>query len=227
MKDWKRTAAGAIIMGALAALNGCSFFHCSGGGPLTREELGNWAGIPDTAGSDVKSLRLKAEKLKSEPPKPYELWVVHARGEGRFGFLPGSSNYERMSWRELDGGGKVEIYSAGTTWGSGAFIGDIIAGGRLNNAYDLASGMRIAASMVSIYGTPLGYHRKRMIFPVEEVRPTEHNNATVLAGNDKKPLYNLKDGTVILGGIVGWGRVNHKKYIQIFWIPIPIGKAET
>jgi len=226
MMDRRRVAAYAMLLGLLAALNGCSFFHCSGGGPLTRDELKDWAGIPDAAGSDAESLRLKAESLREETAKPYELWVVHSRGESRFGLLPGTVDYERMSWREIDGGGKVEIYSAGSTWGSGAFIGDIIAGGRLNNAYDLASGNRVAASMATIYGTPLGYHRKRLVLPVENTQPAENSHTMLLGGGDNQPLYNLKDGTVILGGLAGWGRVNHKKYIQILWIPIPVGKVE-
>ncbi len=37
--------------------------------------------------------------------------------------------------------------------------------------------------------------------------------------------YDVRDGNAVLFGAVGWGRVNRRRYIQIAWIPIPVGKA--
>ena len=39
--------------------------------------------------------------------------------------------------------------------------------------------------------------------------------------------YELKDGTSILMGLFGWGRVNHRRYLQLLWIPIPIGEVKS
>ena len=39
--------------------------------------------------------------------------------------------------------------------------------------------------------------------------------------------YELKDGTSILMGLFGWGRVNHSRYLQLLWIPIPIGTVKS
>ena len=38
--------------------------------------------------------------------------------------------------------------------------------------------------------------------------------------------FNVKDGTCTLFGLIGWGRVNRRRYIQLLWIPIPVGSAE-
>jgi hypothetical protein len=39
--------------------------------------------------------------------------------------------------------------------------------------------------------------------------------------------YDYKDGTAVLMGILGWGRVNHRRYFQFLWIPIPVGTVAS
>ena len=38
--------------------------------------------------------------------------------------------------------------------------------------------------------------------------------------------YEWKEGFQVLGGLLAWGRVNRKRYIQVLWIPIPVGNVK-
>ena len=40
-------------------------------------------------------------------------------------------------------------------------------------------------------------------------------------------FYEDKYGWSILAGIVGWGRVNRRNYMQFLWIPIPLGDTDA
>ena len=37
--------------------------------------------------------------------------------------------------------------------------------------------------------------------------------------------YQWREGHFLWGGLIGWGRLNRRRYIQILWIPIPIGES--
>ncbi|MHC5034150.1 MAG: hypothetical protein ACYTFZ_03850 [Planctomycetota bacterium] len=74
-----------------------------------------------------------------------------------------------------------------------------------------------------------GYWRTRQITPVD--RRDRGGFKGLRAALDPKTRlsdvrYEVKDGTILLLGTIGWGRVNRKRYIQILWIPIPVGDVK-
>ena len=120
-----------------------------------------------------------------------------------------------------------EFCAAESEWGCGMIFGDWLAAGDTANAYDSSTDERVAAQKTSIVlGYGLGYTRYRRILPV-----AADGSLGLHALMDKTVglsdvRYDLKDGTILLFGILGWGRVNRKRYIQFLWIPIPVGQVQ-
>jgi hypothetical protein len=105
-------------------------------------------------------------------------------------------------------------------------FGDWLAAGDTANAYDFSTGERVAAQKTSIaLGYGLGYTRFRRVLPV-----SADGDLGLHALMDRRlglsdVKYDLKDGTVLLFGALGWGRVNRRRYVQILWIPVPVGRV--
>ena len=240
---------------AAAALvqSGCSFFALPGGGPLERDELGDWAGIaarplpePQHLQARVKRLAFCAhDPLDSEyswqgGPWGCELLSFGAPREvpftpawglqvmGRFNrwlrLLPGRRHGDWL-YRHPSGAGSRQFYASQDEWGAGLILGDLLLRGAVCNACDVATRERVAAQQSAIVLSALGYVRIRRVRPVGvDGEPGLHGLAHPrLDATDVR--YEVKDGTALLAGILGWGRVNHRLYIQVLWTPISMGEA--
>ena len=231
------------------AMCGCSFFLADGGGPLRRQELGDWAGIPEEPLIErgrldalVRQLRYCGQKpLAGEfslregswparlgiclpfcapftPAFGYQvrghrrpaLWLPPGRRRGEWLF----HNPFGEPWRQFvatEGG-----------WGLGLWAGDLVFGWRHANAYALESLARVAATRSQFILGPLLYARCSRVLPVGiDAAPGIHALAHPRMGLDDV-RYDLRDGTILLGGLLGWGRVNHCRFVQFLWMPIPL-----
>ncbi len=105
-------------------------------------------------------------------------------------------------------------------------IGDLLFAGDQVNAYDIATQERVAARKTNIALSLIGYTRIRRVMPIgRDGKPGLHAIVDPEVGLDEVK-YELKDGTSILMGLFGWGRVNHRRYLQLLWIPIPTGTVK-
>jgi hypothetical protein len=118
------------------------------------------------------------------------------------------------------------FYGAQDEIGGGFVIGDLLYVSSASHGYDAGTGEWVGGQQSTAALAMVGYTRIRKVRPVAEDGgkglQTLLDPATDLA--DAK--FDLRDGTAILCGLIGWGRVNHKRYIQIAWIPIPVGRAD-
>ncbi|MFW6161503.1 MAG: hypothetical protein ACODAJ_01970 [Planctomycetota bacterium] len=231
-------AAAAVVTQA-----GCTFFGASGGGPLRRSELGDWAGMSEmTRPAGLQSL---VAELKETPNSPFtakyslrgdaalfstnfneilDVPFTPAPGlriKGRLNpwlrFVPGPQSGDWLYYDESDPSAR-QFYAAEHEWDA------LVAWGERVDAWDVATGERVAArGTFSLPGFGLGYNRVRKVRPVD---------AAGLPGLDtiaytKRPLsdvrYDLRDGSILFLGLLGWGRVNRIRYLQVLWIPIAIG----
>jgi hypothetical protein len=82
-----------------------------------------------------------------------------------------------------------------------------------------------ARSVISIPGFGLGWSRVRKVRPVDRLDWPGLHAVT----NPRRPLsearYDVREGNILLLGLLGWGRVNRTRYLQLLWIPVPIGSA--
>ena len=105
-------------------------------------------------------------------------------------------------------------------------IGDLLFAGDQVNAYDIATQERVAAQKTNIALSLIGYTRIRRVTPIGRGEPGLHAIVDPEVGLDEIK-YELKDGTSILMGLFGWERVNHRRYLQLLWIPIPTGTVKS
>jgi len=252
MRDvrWLVGLAGAALL--VLSAGGCTFFGAKGGGPLKRSELGAWAGISAQPVPEAERLSALVKGLKLTALNPFtgeyswdggpcgaslgfgdprEIPFTPARGmrvKGRFDpwarLLPGSRHGDWLYYAESRGDHR-EFYASETEWDLGAlFLGYLLANDQAD-AFDVASRERVAAQRTDLFLTLLVCMRVRRVLPVD----AEGRSGLHAAADPRKSLadtrYNLKDGTALLMGAVGWGRVNRRRYIQVLWVPIPVGNA--
>ena len=238
-----------LALSCIPALNGCSFFLADGGGPLKRQELGDWAGIPrepllqsGRLEALVRGLRFCGQKpLAGEfsfregawlsrlgIPLPFQApftpafgYQVRGRRRPILWFLPGKRRGEWLFHNPL-GEPWRQFLATESGWGLGFWAGDLIVGWRCGNAHTLDTLARVGAVRWEFFLTPLVYARWSRVLPVGvDARPGIHALAHPRMELDDVS-YDLRDGTAILCGLVAWGQVNHCRYFQLFWVPIPL-----
>ncbi len=248
MRTWcKRMCLAGLALAALA-LNGCTMFiFCDGGGPMARDELGDWLGLAPKPAPEPEKLAKLVEDLRQVkhagfagryslpgdaaslslnffflfdiPFTPAPGLVVKGRRNPWRAFVPGSHHGDWLYF-DPDKRDPKQFYAAQDQWTA------LLVWGDRADAYDVATRERVAARATNeIIGLGLGWTRVRDVMPLDrEERAGVHALAQPKV-DPAKLKYQVRDGNIILLGIVGWGRVNHKRYLQLLWIPIPIGSA--
>jgi len=252
MRSWKNSAQILLVLFVVSLTTGCTFFAASGGGPLRRSQLGDWAGIkeegppqPEALSEIVKDLEgcsmnpFTGEVYLRKDPwgsslnfgDPREIPFVPTRGlcvRGKFNpwlrLIPSKRHGDWLYYTpESDA---RRFYASESEWGAGILIGDFLLAGDQADAYDIATQERVAARKTNIALSLIGYTRIRRIMPVEpNGTPGLHAISDPSVGLDSVQ-YDYKDGTAVLMGLVGWGRVNQRRYFQFLWIPIPMGAVK-
>jgi len=229
---------------------GCTMFiFCDGDGPLTKAELGDWLGleplpVPQPARIAAIARELKQVKhagfsgryslpgdasvfafnfllVANVPFTPAPGLIVKGRHNPWLAFVPGGQHGDWLYF-DPDKPSKRQFYATQQGWDCLLYWTDRA------DAYDVATGQRVAAQgFDEVIGLGLGWTRVREVAPVDmDGRPGVHPLASPKA-DPEKIKYEVRDGNIILLGILGWGRVNHKRYLQLLWIPIPIGRAAS
>jgi hypothetical protein len=235
-----RSSARSVIVGVILVMSaGCSFFACSGGGPLTRSELGDWCGFSDPGAPSFRERQQLVEKLSRTPNMPLAGMICWSKSDWRarsnpiadgldvngfhnvWGFfLPGkNTTHWLLRLRQLEGSRK--FYGRSDSWSLGFIIGYYLFFCTDMNVWDVETLERVGFAKGRAFLGGLLYHRHAYI---------RLNPALVHYADPRTKLVDaqfvLKDGSLLLLGVIGWGRVNHKRYIQILWIPIPVGTVE-
>ncbi len=254
----KETLALGMVALAVLATTGCTFWYSTGGGPLTREELGDWAGMRALAKPAAEQLEKLADRtswpiltfvggysIVGDAPS---LYLRMPAGPYNIPATPAPHHEIRVdfpTWRHLVPSSRYGVYlyvprlaltsrepyreycAAERDWGGGLILFDFLFRGSSASVYDRATGERAAAeSSLVILGWGLGYNRVRQVMPVDAAsRPGLHVFGE-LPPSRADVRYEVRDGTSLLFGLVGWGRVNHRRYLQLLWIPIPVGRVK-
>jgi hypothetical protein len=121
-----------------------------------------------------------------------------------------------------------EFYALEKQWGCGLFIGDFIWFTQRVDAYDVTTRERVAAGTKACFlGWGVVWSRLRQILPVA-ADGKRGLHALADPGVDFGDVrYDVRDGNILLLGLIGWGRVSRRRYIQVLWIPIPVSAAGT
>jgi len=247
--DAKKKTLWVALLAALAVTQtGCTMDPCSGGGPLKRDELGDWAGMAAPPAPGVASLQKRARKLATctnDPSTCERVWEAGSRDVsiewGRLGSIPlepaygmeirakfnnplnlavlGESEREYLYTKpQSDGGRSVYAINRESCY--------VFLGGEQADGYDVATGRRVAAQKQTVALSYLLYTRFRLAKPVDEAGKRGLHAIADPAVDLDEVDYDLRDVTTIACGLFGWGRVNRKRYIQILWIPIQVGDAK-
>jgi len=235
------------IAGLALGQTGCTMFVlCDGGGPMKKEELGDWLGLAPKPAPEAAQLAKLVEDLKQVkhagfagryslpgdaaslsvklfyaielPFTPAPGLVVKGRKTGSV-LVPGG---QRGDWLYFDPGKRAakQFYASEDQWDC------LLCWFGRADAYDVATRERVAVRTTGeIGGLWLGWTRVREVMPVDD---DGRAGVHPLAGPKVDPAkvkYQVREGSFLLFGLVGWGRVNHTRYLQLLWIPIPIGSA--
>ena len=228
----------ALVVLALAQA-GCTFFTSRGGGPLARAELGDWAGIPIRPLPERRQAGKIVARLERCLNDPFSGEYVHRDGVWHAPTRGATVRWEGHPWLFVRPGARyADVLCLGPTlkdtrkllgtadgWGLGLYVGDFVHAWRQLTLADVATQEPVAVRRVEVIGTALGYVRTREVWPA-----AANGKPSIRAAlHPGKPLsdvrYGVRDGTTLAGGLIGWGRVNHTRYVQVLWLPIPLGPA--
>ncbi len=249
MSTWKTFVKILLVLCAISLTSGCAFFGASGGGPLDRAQLGDWAGMKDDGAPQAEELsrivttlegytstNLSGEMVLEKDGAfsfmnfgdPREVPFTPTRGlhvKGKFNpwlrIIPSKRHGDWLYYSPESG--KRRFYASENEWGPGILVADFLLAGDRANAYDITTRERVAARKTNVVLGLIGYVRVRRVSPVG----SDGAPGLIAVADPTVDLdtvkYDYKDGTSLLTGIIGWGRVNRKRYFQFLWIPIPVG----
>ncbi len=230
------------------AQGGCTMLNfCTGDGPMGREELGDWLGLapkpapePEALAKTVADLKamehagfsgrfslpgdagvfaIKLYFLTDIPFTPSASLMVKGRRNPWAIFVPGS---QKGQWLYFDPKRPTmrSFYAAQDQWDF------LVVWSDRADAYDVATRERVAVRRTDeVGGLGMGWFRLREVAPVDEYGEQGVHPLANPKVDPAKVKYLVRDGTTLLFGLIGWGRVNHERYIQLLWIPIAVGKA--
>jgi hypothetical protein len=242
-----RRVAAALLVGVALVQSGCTFFAAGGGGALRREELGDWLGMAPMAKPDAQRLKGLMAELRAVPNRPFgstyslrgdaNLFSANCneiidvpftpapglRIKGRLNpwlrFVPGSQHGDWLYYDERDATAR-RFYASEDEWDA------LVAWGERVDCWEAASLERVAARAVtSVPGLGLGWTRVRKIRPVDATGVPGLNTIAYSKRSLSEAQYDARDGSIVLLGALGWGRVNRRRYLQILWLPIPVGRV--
>jgi hypothetical protein len=238
-----------VGLAVAVAQTSCTMVYCTGDGPLKREELGDWLGLAPKPAPEPQELQRRVAELKAVESGTFagrfSMWGDSPVFDLNCGFLfevpftpaPGFVVKGRINrWALLWPGGQHgdwlffdrvhksvrEFYISEDQWDF------LVVGTDRADAYDVATRERVAAhATVDIPGLALGWMRVRNIAPVDRIGQTGLQALASPKTAFDKVGYEVRDTSIVLFGIFGWGRVNHGYYVQFLWIPFRVGTVRA
>ena len=226
----------------------CTCFSLSGDGPLKKAELDNWTGLRAPSVPEPQDLQKRMRRLRhvvhdassgqfmlsgADPlimPGPSPLVktsgpVVKTSGDPWYYALAPIPVYHEGICYDHRIEGSRELYGKRRKWGLGLLILDAIMRWRQSDLWDGTSRQRVASSSHQLILTHLGWVQSRHVMPVDA-----NGEPTIRAVLDPKTGlddvgYDVKHANLLLGGALGFARVNRRYYAQLLWIPIPLWRA--
>lgn len=204
-------------------LNGCAFWALSGGGPMSKEEAYRAIGqTPSQMTEDQKEVakELYDKALKnSDFPEKKERVYADRIGKSIMCFLFTLGFYMPEDSVSVEKPGEPEnsLYLHGRTVVPG-LVG--LWWSHWNSFYNLGTGEEIGQGIfhgLGFYWTLGGYTRR--------VSPEIKKKGFPIVPSSYGDRYNVKTAYHLLLGSFAVGRVNHRNYMQVLWIPIPLGAA--
>ena len=238
-----------MSVGLLSAVvllsSGCTFYLFSGGGPLTGDEIAGLRGILEPERELLKpaDIREWAANLRTGTHDPakgeYILKSDKDMGAIRLPFKLGDTFHAKGKHqtvgREMDESGWLyyvprpsssrEFYAVKRVIPNN--LSAMIAFYSSHSAHDVATGKRVKhmSGFMVLFG--LLWFSECALDPVDDAG--ERGLAVVADGSVDlaEAQYKYRKGHSLLWGVVAWGRVNHNRYLQLLWIPIPLGRADS
>ena len=222
---------------AVLASSGCSIMRCSGSGPLQYSQLGDWAGIEPPAApaqADRNEILLALTDVVDSPELGQRTSVGDAtdplmrglaikekfRGIGPF--TPGERRSDMLIYAQQAATART-FYGLSDGWGVRFLIGDLLYSKYGRSVYDASTGEKAGAVRTEMILPPVGWIRRRLVRPVNVMG----DGGLRIVVDPARPIadtrYEVKDNSILLLGLFGWGRANDKWYIQVLWVPIPVG----
>ena len=209
-----------IVLG----LSGCNtILHCSGTSPYRQAESPKLtleaADIPDVsvlreAVARVTTRRRGRGKEWDEVGEGLLHKVTEAPPRG-----PGSQNFHWIAWDEVEGHRVLYVVEQHSNEAS-LLVGESWS---RTDVYDADTGERLASWGRGGYTVLLVFAQGYLVKPAEidgisAVRRLMSREIESVALE-----HEVREGSILALGVVGWGRSNHRRYLQLLWVPIPTG----
>ncbi|MFP4055715.1 MAG: hypothetical protein ACLF0G_02480, partial [Candidatus Brocadiia bacterium] len=162
----------AVVVALCSQMVGCTFLYCSGGGPLRREELGDWVGLAarpapesEELASLVKGLKLLDNSFlgshhsylegpsirtlhygsyREVPFTPARHLMVKGEFNPWLRLLPGVRRGDWLYYNSAREDYRT-FYAREREWGGGLLVTERLLAGSHSEAYDLTTRRRVAA----------------------------------------------------------------------------------
>jgi hypothetical protein len=232
-------AAAVLLAGIGLAAAGCSTISLrEGEDPLFTDELPEWARRVETSMPPGDLLEKAAAGIEAKPPKRDSMFTLHTPWNRGASYL----NQSICGLGEYDPG---DLLPPPHRRRGHLLLWDGIPGHRFLY-YKGAGGAAFppfaadAEAEVCCFDSgsshPIPIHRGGIFLSppyscIWSTRPAglpleDFLRGTVARENDGDPgSYRVEETHILLCGLFCWGRVNRTRYIQVLWIPIPVGRV--
>ncbi len=230
------------LAGMLLTLSGCTFWHSNGGGPLLKDaayaiygraprvltsaekadydqlfQMAYWQGIPQTIATASGQSTLARQRITHD----FSALPVIGYWTSQNALLVGEKDKQWHLVGKTTGFAPlfplaVVAFASWETWF------------HLDEADEAASREHLGLGPL---GLVIGY--SHAVTPA--TLPPEASNiclcgpaaasrqlAATLAGGTDAIRYNSRSAWHVLGGLLAWGRVNQRRFVQLAWIPVPL-----
>ena len=220
---WATTSVLPFVCFALG-LSGCNtIIYCAGSSPYPLAESRRLTleapDIPDVsvlreAATRVTTRRRGRGKDWDEVGKGLLHKVTEAPPPGQ-----GSQDFHWIAWDEVEGHRVLYVVEQHSNEATLA-VGESWS---RTDVYDAATGERLASWGRGGYTVLLVFAEEYVVKPAE-IKGVSAVRKLMSREIESGALeHEVREGSILALGVVGWGRSNHRRYLQLLWIPIPIG----
>ena len=200
----------AILLLAVVALPGCTFYHSAPMGMYSRDALNDdLTNVDPEQAAEWRKTAMEAD----QEPREVGRTKVYTSNDG-WGIFSWNN---RISYRETPPKYRTNVLnSRASNW--------ILFNRAEVGTYDAETGIQYGLTKTDAYVAAL-YTRHLMIRP-GDVPGTQPEAMGALTAHPEVLEYSRYKGTALIWGLVAWGSKNGSSYLQVLWLPIRTGDAE-